>query len=109
MHARLNLEAHLGHKYVSVRAKNWNVFEDYVIRERDFSTLHLLLKRFSLLLWSSDSGVEVLCDHYSLVLTSAQIHQHLVHLVNQRRVASQVLYFLVGDNEAANRLGEIDK
>lgn len=48
-------------------------------------------------------------DHDSLVLTLAQIRQDLVHLVNERGVARQVLHLLVGDNNTADSLGQVNK
>lgn len=51
----------------------------------------------------------LLRDHDALVAAIGQIIEHLVHLVDERGVTSQVLYLLVGDDEAADSLCEVDK
>lgn len=46
VHAWLDLEAHLSDQLITVRAKDWHVLEDDVVRENYLSTLHGLLKNF---------------------------------------------------------------
>ena len=54
-----------------------------------------------------DGGI--LRHHYALVAAIGQIIQHFVHLIDQRRIPSQVLHLLVRDDEAADGLGQVDE
>jgi len=111
VHARFNLKAHLGHKYVAVGAQNRDVLKNDIVRDENLSTLGSLLENLGLvlLLLVIFLNCIVLCHHHSLVLALAQILEHLVHLVDQGRVTSQVLNLLVGDNQAADSLSEVDQ
>ena len=68
--------------------------------------LYFVVRRFSLLLNASWS---LLGDHDSLVPAVGEVLENLVHLVDERRVAGQVLHFLVGDNQAADSLRQVDE
>ena len=67
--------------------------------------LHVV-RRLCLLLNVSWS---LLGDHDSLVSTVGEVVENLVHLVDERRVAGQVLHFLVGDNQAADSFRQVDE
>ena len=68
--------------------------------------LYFVVRWFSLLLNASWS---LLGDHDSLVSAVGEVVENLVHLVDERRVAGQVLHLLVGDNEAADSLRQVDE
>ena len=67
--------------------------------------LHVV-RRLCLLLNVSWS---LLGDHDSLVSSVGEVVENLVHLVDERRVAGQVLHFLVGDNQAADSFRQVDE
>ena len=108
VHAGLDLEAHLCDQLITVRTVDWHVLEDDVVRENDLSTLHSLLKN---LVISSGrcTGACVLGNHNTLVSTIAKVFQNFIHLMNQGSEARQVLDFLVGDDEAADSLSQVDQ
>ena len=110
MHARLDLEVHFADQLVAVGTVNWDVLEDDVIRENDFSTLSGMLnlgQSFACGLLNILRGF--LSDHDALVSAIGEIIEHFFHLVNERGVTSQVLHFLVRDNEATDGLGKVDQ
>ena len=114
VHSWLDHEAHLGHEHVAVGAQNWNVLEDDVVRESNLCTLGRLLELddvSSLLGLVASSRLLIVGrgNHDALILPIAQVCEHLVHLVDQRRVASQVLHLFVRYNKATDCLGEIDQ
>ena len=108
MHAGLDLEVHCWDEHISVGTQNWNVLEDDIIREYNLSTLSSLFQDSfgitSSLASHSPAILRILGNHHALILSTAQITKNLVHLVDKRRVASQVLHFFIGDNKAANSL-----
>ena len=56
-----------------------------------------------------DASWSLLGDHDSLVSTVGKVIEHLVHLVDERGVAGQVLHLLVGDDQAADGLRQVDE
>ena len=56
-----------------------------------------------------DASWSLLGDHDSLVSAVGKVIEHLVHLVDERGVAGQVLHLLVGDDQAADGLRQVDE
>lgn len=108
MHARLDLEAHLCDQLITVRAEDWHVLEDDIIRENYLSTLHGLFENI-MVFGGLCSGTCVLGNHDTLVSSIAKVFQNFIHFVNQGSEARQVLDFLVGDDEAADSLSQVDQ
>ena len=110
MHAWLNREIHLADQFVAIRAENWDIFEDNIISVHNFGTFSSLLQVINAfgcvfsLSWHFRLG-----DHDTLVLALTQVIEHLVHFVDQSRVASQILHFLVRHNQSANSLSQVDQ
>ena len=111
MHAWLDLKVHLGDEFVTVRAVDRDDLEDDVFREHNLCTLSRMLLlnclRFLRCLFNVSRGL--LCDHDSLVSAVGKVVKHLVHLVDERGVAGQVLHFFVRDNETSDRLSQVDQ
>lgn len=115
MHARLDAEVHRRDQLITVGAENRDVLKDDVIGVDNLSTPESLLRNTFVFISGSsgdDVGIAVSRlrhNHDALVLTLAQITQHLLHLVDQRGVTRQVLHLLVRDDEAANCLGQVNQ
>lgn len=98
MHAWLNSEVHLADQFVAIRAENWDILEDNIISVYNFGTFSRLLQVFDAFWVFNLSWHFRLGDHDALILALAQVVEHLVHFVDQRRVPSQILHFLVRHN-----------
>ena len=113
MHARLDLKVHLGDEFVSIRAVDWDVLENDVFREHNLCTLRRLHLHhgvaLGLLRCLFNGSWGLLGDHDSLVSAVGEVFEHLVHLIDECCVASQILYFFVGYDETADSLGQVDE
>lgn len=105
VHARFNLETHLGDESVTIGGNNWDVFEhDVVGRNKLGLSLEVLEADNLFTLFGDDLLLAslvlnfFLSNHDTLVSTNFEIVEDIVHLVNERGVTSKGLDFFVGDN-----------
>ena len=104
MHARCDFEAHLFDQDITIWWEDRNVFENNFLRSCNLSTSSDTLYQFLVFLI-----LIILRDHDSLVFAIGKIVQYFVHLIDQRRVTSQVLHFFIWNHNPSNCFSKVDQ